>query len=110
MLGRHLLAALAVIGAAAIGFAVSNFDTWTYKAVNGPNEGALVREYKWLEIYGLKIKDLFIPPVTHRSESFATFGAKHRKEAVLNDEDGCPYRASWGSPACSGWLARRSRA
>jgi len=98
-----LLAALAVIGAAAIGFAVSNFDTWTYKAVNGPNEGALVREYKWLEIYGLKIKDLFIPPVTHRSEAFRTFGANHRKEAVLNDEDGSPYMGILGL-GCLIWL------
>lgn len=102
-----LLAALAVIGAAAIGFAVSNFDTWTYKAVNGPNSGALVREYKWLEIYGLKIKDLVIPPVTHRSEAFRTFGENHRKEAVLNDEDGCPYLGIVGL-ACLAWLTATS--
>jgi phosphoglycerol transferase len=99
-----LLSALAVIGAAAIGFAVSNFDTWTYKAVNGPNEGALVREYKWLEIYGLKIKDLFIPPVTHRSAALRTFGSEHRKQAVLNDEDGSPYQGIVGI-ACLLWLA-----
>ena len=97
------LGALAVVGAAAIGFAASNFDTWTYKAVNGPNSGALVREYKWLEIYGLKIKDLFIPPVTHRSDAFASFGINHRKEAVLNDEDGCPYQGLVGL-ACLAWL------
>jgi hypothetical protein len=99
-----LLSALAVIGVAAIGFAVSNFDTWTYKAVNGPNEGALVREYKWLEIYGLKIKDLFIPPVTHRSDALRTFGIEHRKQAVLNDEDGSPYQGIVGI-ACLLWLA-----
>ena len=99
-----LLSALAVIGVAAIGFAVSNFDTWTYKAVNGPNEGALVREYKWLEIYGLKIKDLFIPPVTHRSDALRNFGIEHRKQAVLNDEDGSPYQGIVGI-ACLLWLA-----
>ena len=97
------LGALAVVGAAAIGFAASNLDTWTYKAVNGPNSGALVREYKWLEIYGLKIKDLVIPPVTHRSAALAGFGAKHRSEAVLNDEDGCPYQGLVGL-ACLAWL------
>lgn len=101
------LSALAVIGAAAIGFAVSNLDTWTYKAVNGPNDGALVREYKWLEIYGLKIKDLFIPPVTHRSDTLRTFGINHRKEAVLNDEDGCPYQGIVGL-ACLAWLVGTS--
>jgi hypothetical protein len=99
-----LLAALAVIAAAAIGFFVSNLDTWTYKAVNGPNDGAVVREYKWLEIYGLKIKDLFIPPVTHRSDAFRTFGIEHRKQAVLNDEDGSPYQGIVGL-ACLIWLA-----
>jgi len=99
-----LLSALAVIGAAAIGFAVSNLDTWTYKAVHGSNDGAVVREYKWLEIYGLKIKDLFIPPVTHRSDAFRTFGIEHRKQAVLNDEDGSPYQGLVGL-ACLIWLA-----
>jgi hypothetical protein len=102
-----VLGALAVVGAAAIGFAISNFDTWTYKAVNGANTGALVREYKWLEIYGLKIKDLFIPPVTHRSDAFASFGINHRKEAVLNDEDGSPYQGLVGL-SCLIWLVGTS--
>ncbi|MEI7780401.1 MAG: hypothetical protein WCJ18_00575 [Planctomycetota bacterium] len=98
------LAALAVIGAAAIGFAISNLDTWTFKAVYGPNEGALVREYKWLEIYGLKIKDLFIPPVTHHSEMLATFSQAHRQVAPLLDEDGASYQGIVGI-ACLIWLA-----
>jgi phosphoglycerol transferase len=99
-----LLSALAVIGAAAIGFAVSNLDTWTYKAVHGPNDGALVREYKWLEIYGLKIKDLFIPPVTHRSDTLAEFSKSHRQSAPLLDEDGASYQGLVGL-ACLIWLA-----
>ena len=98
------LAALAVIGAAAIGFAVSNLDTWTYKAAHGANDGALVREYKWLEIYGLKLKDLFIPPVTHRSDTLAEFSKAHRKVAPLLDEDGAPYQGIVGL-ACLIWLA-----
>ncbi|NCA10988.1 hypothetical protein EBR56_04135 [bacterium] len=99
-----LLAALAVVAAAAVGFAASNLDTWTYKAAHGANDGALVREYKWLEIYGLKIKDLFIPPVTHRSETLRSFSVDHRKQAVLNDEDGAPYQGLVGL-ACLIWLA-----
>jgi phosphoglycerol transferase len=102
-----LLGALAVIAAAAVGFALMNLDTWTYKAAHGPNDGAVVREYKWLEIYGLKIKDLFIPPVTHRSDAFASFGTNHRKQAVLNDEDGCPYQGLVGL-ACLAWLVGTS--
>jgi len=90
--------------AAAAGFAVSNLDTWTYKAVHGPNNGAVVREYKWLEIYGLKIKDLFIPPVTHRSDTLAEFSKAHRQAAPLLDEDGASYQGIVGL-ACLIWLA-----
>lgn len=77
---------LAVIGAAACAFALMNFDTWTYRAVHGPNTGALVREYKWLEIYGLKIVDMVIPPITHHSPMLADFAAAHRAAAPLQDE------------------------
>ena len=77
---------LAVIGAAACAFALMNFDTWTYLAVHGPNTGALVREYKWLEIYGLKIVDMVIPPVTHHSHMLADFATAHRAAAPLQDE------------------------
>lgn len=81
-----LKSALAVIAAAAIAFALMNLDTWTYRLAHGPNPGALVREYKWLEIYGLKLVDLVIPPVTHRAEPFAAFAAAHRAAAPLIDE------------------------
>lgn len=70
--------ALAVVAAAAAAFALMNLDTWSYKLVRGANPGALVREYKWLEIYGLKLVDLVVPPVTHHSDTLATFAAAHR--------------------------------
>ena len=63
-----------------------NLDTWTYKLVNGPNTGAVVREYKWMEIYGLKIVDLIIPPITHHSSVLAGFALQHRADAPLQDE------------------------
>lgn len=97
-----LLAALCVIGAAACTFALMNLDTWTYRFANGPNPGAVVREYKWLEIYGLKIKDLLIPPLTHRSDSFAAFSAAHRHAAPLLDE-AASYQGLVGL-ACLAWL------
>jgi phosphoglycerol transferase len=78
--------ALGVIAAAAASFALMNLDSWTYRLANGPNAGALVREYKWLEIYGLKLVDLVIPPVTHHSVAFAKFAAAHRAGAPLIDE------------------------
>ena len=83
---RPLKAALAVIGAAAAAFALMNLDTWTFKAVHGPNGGAVVREYKWLEIYGLKLVDLVVPPTTHHFERFAEFARVHRAAAPLQDE------------------------
>lgn len=78
--------ALAVIAAAAVAFVLMNLDTWTYRLANGANQGAVVREYKWLEIYGLKLVDLVIPPVTHHSAGFAKFAAAHRAGAPLLDE------------------------
>lgn len=83
-----LRAAFAVIAAAAVGFAVNNLDDWTYRLYHEPNAGAFVREYKWLEIYGLKLVDLFIPPGTHRFDPFAQFAIAHRKAAPLLDEGG----------------------
>jgi hypothetical protein len=81
-----LKAALAVIGAAAAAFALMNVDGWAYKMVYGPNGGAIVREYKWLEIYGLKLVDLVVPPVTHHFQPFAAFAQAHRAAAPLQDE------------------------
>ena len=81
-----LKSALAVIGAAATAFALMNVDGWAYKAVHGPNSGILVREYKWLEIYGLKLVDLVVPPVTHHFQWFADFAQAHRAAAPLQDE------------------------
>jgi len=83
---RPLKAALAVIGAAAAAFALMNLDTWTFKAVHGPNGGAVIREYKWLEIYGLKLVDLVVPPTTHHFDRFAEFARVHRAAAPLQDE------------------------
>jgi len=98
-----LFSAGAIVAAAAFGFLLMNADTWTYRLAHGPNPGAVVREYKWLEIYGLKIKDLFIPPVTHRAAAMAAFSAAHRQSAILLDEDGASYQGLVGLAALI-WL------
>lgn len=85
---RPLQPALTVVGVAAATFAIMNADTWTYQVIHGRNSGALVREYKWLEIYGLKIVDFIIPPVVHRNEVFSEFSRAHRQAAPLLDEGG----------------------
>ena len=98
-----LLSALAVIAAAAAAFVLMNLDTWTYKLAYGANDGAMVRDYQWLELYGLKIKDLFIPTLTHRSELLAGFSRSHRAVAPLLDER-ASYQGIVGL-ACLLWLA-----
>ena len=97
-----LRSALAVVAAAAAAFALMNVDTWSFNAVHGRNPGALVREYKWLEIYGLKLVDLFVPPVAHQSRMLGGFAAAHRAAAPLQDEGS--YLGLVGL-ACLGLLA-----
>ncbi len=80
------LAACAVIAAAAIAFGLMMLDTWLYGMEFGPSSGAVVREYKWLEIYGLKMVDFFIPPINHLSASFRAFSANHQTASVLQSE------------------------
>ena len=99
---RAMIPALAVVAAAAVAFFAMNVDTWTYRMAHGANPGALVREYKWLEIYGLKIKDLFIPPLTHHAAGLANFAKAHRQVAPLLDE-GASYQGMIGI-ACLSWL------
>ena len=88
-----LLSAAAVLAAAAAGFFVSNVDTLSYRMIYGVGDGPIVaeRQYKWMDIYGFKVVDMFIPWITHHSETFAKFGLAHRQASVLNDEEGCAY-------------------
>jgi hypothetical protein len=94
--------AATVIAAVAIGFVAVNLDTLVYRLTHSPaaaaspasdNNAPLVsqREYKWMDIYGFKLVDLFIPPLTHHARAFAKFGAEHRQASVLNDEEGSGY-------------------
>ncbi|HEY5744631.1 MAG TPA: hypothetical protein VIU12_01035, partial [Chryseolinea sp.] len=80
------ISVLCIIAASALAFGLMNLDSWFYRLEHGANSGALVREYKWLEIYGLKIVDLFIPPIVHQWNAFRAFSEHHAGEAVLQDE------------------------
>ncbi len=86
-----------VIGSVAFAFLLSNLDTLSYRLLQPPSAGSdsspLVaeREYKWMDVYGLKLVDLFIPPVTHHSAGLARFGRNHRAASILNDEEGSGY-------------------
>jgi phosphoglycerol transferase len=100
-------AAAAVVGAAAIGFGFINIETLVYRISNpalGDHAGAILnREYRWMDIYGLKLVDLFIPSVSHHSAVLAKFGFAHRQATVLNDEEGCAYLGILGA-ACLIWM------
>jgi len=60
-----------------------NLNTIFYQLANGGNSGAIVRSYKWLEIYGLKLVDMVVPPPDHPFPPFAAWGAGYLKETVL---------------------------
>ena len=88
-----ILVAGAIVGAAAFAFLLGNLDTLTYRMLQGTGGQPVVaqREYRWMDIYGFKLVDLFIPSITHHSETLAKFGLAHRQASVLNDEEGCAY-------------------
>lgn len=88
-----ILVAGAIVGAAAFAFLLGNLDTLTYRMLQ-PTGGQPVvaqREYRWMDIYGFKLVDLFIPSITHHSATLAKFGLAHRQASILNDEEGCAY-------------------
>jgi hypothetical protein len=107
-----LMAVAAVVAAAAAGFLASNLDTISYRMTHAAGEAPLVaeRQYKWMDIYGFKVVDLFIPWITHHSKTFATFGLAHRQASVLNDEEGCAYLGLLGIGCLLFLVGRSARA
>lgn len=62
---RPVQQAAGIVGAAAFGFFLMNLDSLIYRLWHGANPGAVLREYRWLEIYALKFADLLVPPQNH---------------------------------------------
>jgi hypothetical protein len=81
---RAMLPALAIIGTCAGVFVLMNLNTFLYHIFHGGNPGAVARDYHWLEIYGLKLVDLVMPPPDHPVPFLAAWGANHLKEIVLS--------------------------
>ena len=100
---RNLRTAGVIVAAAAAAFALMHLDTLVYGWVHGRNPGGVVREYKWIEIYGLKLVDLVVPSTAHRSPWLAGVALRHRAAAPLLDE-GASYLGIVGL-ACLAWLA-----
>ena len=80
---RAILPAAAIIGITAAAFLLMNLNTIFYQLAYGANSEAVVRNYKWLEIYGLKLVDLVVPPPDHPFPPFAAWGAHHLQEILL---------------------------
>lgn len=100
---RRLRTAAAIVGAAAVAFGLMHLDSLAYAWAHGPNTGGVVREYKWMEIYGLKLVDLFVPSTGHRSATLAAAALRHRAGAPLLDE-GASYLGLLGL-GCLVWLS-----
>ena len=62
---RPVQQAAGIVGAAACGFFLMNINTFAYHLSHGKNPGAVVREYKWLELSALKFVDMLVPPQDH---------------------------------------------
>jgi len=82
----ELLSALCVAAATAFAFALMNLDTWLDQFRFGSNPQALVRQYQWVEIYGLKLVDLIVPPLNHQWPLFRSFAAWRAHTQILHDE------------------------
>jgi phosphoglycerol transferase len=99
------LPAVAVVGTAAAAFLLMNLNTIFYGFFHGGNERAVVRDYHWLEVYGLKIVDLVVPPPDHPFPLFAAWGTQHVKEVLLSpgESPGSGYLGIIGLTALA-WL------
>lgn len=111
---RRMSTAAVIVASAAAAFALMHLDTLAYGWLHGRNPSGVVREYKWMEIYGLKLVDLFVPSASHRWTSLATAAQRHRAAAPLLDE-GASYLGIIGlgallwlvATAARGFLRRR---
>jgi phosphoglycerol transferase len=87
---RKLGPALAIAGTAVGTLLIMMSNTFFYHLVYGPNDTAVSRDYKWLEIYGLKLVDLVVPPPDHPFAPFAAWGTGHLKEVILSAGESPP--------------------
>ncbi|MEX1117409.1 MAG: hypothetical protein WEB60_01315 [Terrimicrobiaceae bacterium] len=81
-----LVSTFAIIGGSAAAFVLMNLDTWMYQISKQGAPFAIERQFKWLEIYALKLSDLFIPLSTHQSPAFRSFNLSHAQQIVLSNE------------------------
>jgi hypothetical protein len=83
---RATLPALSIGCAAFAAFMVMNLDTIGFALLHGHNPTAVLRIYRHMELYGLKLVDLFIPSPAHRIPAFADIGRRFYAETLLQAE------------------------
>jgi phosphoglycerol transferase len=83
---NHLISGLWFLAATASAFVLININPWLYSLRFGRSQGAVVRQFQWLEIYALKLLDLFVPPLNHLWETFRNFAQWRAQVAILHDE------------------------
>ena len=72
-------------------FILFNIDTLSYKNQNGPNIEAVSRSLAGLEVYGLKIPELILPPA-HRYKVLEDFSQlNYYQVSLIKGEMGSPY-------------------
>jgi len=90
------------------GFLLMNVDTISYGLQHGSNLEAGVRYLMEMELYGLKVPDLLMPPPYHRWHWWASFGqSKYYLVTALKGEMWSPYLGFAGIAGLA-WLAGMS--
>jgi len=83
---NRLLSGLSLIAATVSAFVLINLNSWLYQLQAGRNQGAIVRQFQWVELYALKALDLFVPPFEHQWSLFRKFAQWRWSVAILHDE------------------------
>jgi phosphoglycerol transferase len=83
---KHLWIAACLVGSTVVAFILINLNPWLNQIRVGPSQGAIVRQFQWLEIYALKALDLLIPPSNHQWAAFREIAQWRAGVALLHDE------------------------
>lgn len=72
-------------------FILFNIDTFSFSAAAGKNEDAVVRDLAALELYGLKLPELFLP-TSHRWREFSAYAlTRYYEPALIKSTDSTAY-------------------
>ncbi len=89
---KNIYIILLYILSASLGFLLMNADSIYSNLVNGPNIKAVGRNLAALEVYGMKMPELFLPPSGHRIEQFSNFAmSQYYHKAYVRGESWSSY-------------------